>query len=439
MRCCPQLRHRMCVLPLICLMLLGGCSDDLAQPTGRIQLTAWFHAGQESERQTILDQVQRFNQSQEEIHLELNLIPEGSYNGQVQAAALAGDLPDLLEFDGPYLYNYVWQGSVVPLDELLSEQVQQDLLPSIVEQGTFRGKLYSVGTFDSGLALYGRRSRLAAIGVTIPDSPSDAWPIEAFDALLKKLAEADDDGHVLDLKLNYSGEWFTYGFSPVLQSAGGDLIHRDQHQSDGTLNGAVTAAALQRVQNWITSGHVDPNVDDAAFTSGRVALSWSGHWDYRRYAEAGGDDLVVLPLPDFGHGAKTGQGSWNWGITSRCKQPQAAAEFLEFLLRTDEVLKMAAANAAPPGTKAAIQASDLYGEDGPLRLFAQQLTEGYAVPRPRTPAYPIITSAFQESFLEIRNGGDVGGALDRAAELIDNDIRENEGYPFRVETALTTN
>ena len=41
-----------------------------------------------------------------------------------------------------------------------------------------------------------------------------------------------------------------------------------------------------------------------------------------------------MPLPDFGQGSKTGQGSWNWGITAGSKHPQAAVEFLRFLLQT---------------------------------------------------------------------------------------------------------
>jgi multiple sugar transport system substrate-binding protein len=53
------------------------------------------------------------------------------------------------------------------------------------------------------------------------------------------------------------------------------------------------------------------------------------------------------------------------------------------------------------------------------------------VPRPRTPAYPVITSAFQQAFDDIRDGGDAQAALDRAAAIIDEDIRDNKGYPPR--------
>jgi multiple sugar transport system substrate-binding protein len=411
-------------------LFLESCQNK-SSDNGTLQV--WVHSGQASERQVIEEQAKRFNASQNAAKVQLTFIPEGSYNSQVQAAALSKDLPDVLEFDGPFVYNYVWQKNLVPMDSLISKSVRKDLLPSILAQGTYRGKLYSVGTFDSGLGLYGRRSQLEAAGVRIPTINKDAWTVAEFNQVLAALAKKDRDHQVLDLKLNNRGEWFTYGFSPVLQSAGGDLIQRnDYKKADGSLNSPTAVAALKELQGWIQKGYVDPNIDDAAFTSGKVALSWVGHWVYKDYAKAVGKDLVLLPLPNFGTGSKTAQGSWNWGITTNCKGQncqRSAMHFLEFLLRPKEVLAMANANGAVPGTKQAIAQSKLYAPGGPLRLFATQLLAEQTVPRPQTPAYPVITSAFQEAFANTRNGLDVKTALDKAVTTIDLDIQDNQGYP----------
>ena len=386
-------------------------------------LRVWAPSGQAAERAVLEQQIKRFNNAQNATTVRLTFIPEGSYNAQVQAAALSKDLPDVLEFDGPFVYNYVWQQNLVPMDKLISESVKQDLLPSIIQQGTYGGHLYSVATFDSGLGVYGRRSQLQAAGISIPKGNKDAWTIAQFDRALAALAIRDPDRQVLDLKLNQRGEWLTYGFLPIIQSAGSDV--------NGSLNRPPAVTAMQSVQNWITKGYVDPNIDDAAFTSGRVALSWVGHWAYKDYAKAVGKDLVVLPLPNFGRGSKTAQGSWNWGITTNCPKTcqTSAMKFLEFLLQPQEVLAMANVNGAVPGTKRAISQSQLYAPNGPLRLFAEQLLAGETVPRPQTPAYPVITSAFQEAFANIRNGLPVKTALDRATTTIDVDRQDNQNYP----------
>ncbi len=409
------------------LLILSSCSKPA---TTEDTLQLWVHSGQESERQVIEQQVKRFNASQKQTSIKVTFIPEGAYNSQIQAASLSKDLPDILEFDGPFVYNYVWQQNLIPIDTLISQKVRQDLLPSIVQQGTYKDRLYSVATFDSGLGLYAHRNQLKAADVRIPKGNKDAWTISEFNQALAALAKKDRDRQVLDLKLNYRGEWFTYGFSPILQSAGGDLIRRNNYQStDGSLNNPASVAAMKQVQTWIQKGYVDPNIDDAAFASGRVALSWVGHWVYKDYAKAAGNDLVVLPLPNFGNGSKTSQGSWNWGITANCKNPKLAMRFLEFLLQPKEVLAMANANGAVPGTKTAIAQSKLYSPSGPLHLFAAQLLAGQTVPRPQTPAYPVITSAFQEAFANIRNGLEVKTALDKAVTTIDLDIQDNQGYP----------
>lgn len=426
-----MIRHCQSLRTIVLLLCLSSCSNSQLFGTTASKehrpgiLRVWAHSGQAAERQVLEQQVQRFNAAQTATTVQLTFVPEGSYNAQVQAAALSKDLPDLLEFDGPFVYNYVWQQNLVPIDPLISASVRQDLLPSILQQGTYRGQLYSVGTFDSGLGLYGRRSQLQAAGIRIPQGNQDAWTVAEFDRALAALAIRDPDKQVLDLKLNLRGEWATYGFAPIINSAGGDL-------ANSSLNSPRAVMAMQSVQNWIERGYVDPNIDDAAFTSGRVALSWVGHWVYKDYAKAVGKDLVVLPLPNFGRGSKTAQGSWNWGITTNCPAQtcqKSAMNFLEFLLQPQEVLAMANVNGAVPGTKRAIAQSQLYAPNGPLRLFAEQLLAGETVPRPQTPAYPVITSAFQEAFANIRNGLPVKTALDKAATTIKLDLQDNQNYP----------
>jgi multiple sugar transport system substrate-binding protein len=118
-----------------------------------------------------------------------------------------------------------------------------------------------------------------------------------------------------------------------------------------------------------------------------------------------------------------------WGISRNSKFPGKAARLIEFLLQPSEVIAMTNANGAVPATHTAIRNSPLYQKGGPLHLFVVQLTEGYAVPRPQTPAYPVISARFRQAFADIRNGLAVQPALDRAAALIDEDIRDNRGYP----------
>lgn len=394
-------------------------------------ITAWSHHGKPEEWKTIQDQVVRFNASQTNVTAKLVEIAEANYDTQVQSAAASRQLPDVLEFDGPMLANYAWKGYLKPLDGL-SAALQADLLPSVVQQGTYNGKFYAVGMFDSGLGLYANRRLLDQVHARMPTNVADALTTEEFNSLLAQLAAQEKssggDGQVLDLKRDYRGEWWTYGFYAMLVSAGADVIDRTGYQSaNGVLNSPAAVAVLSNLQQWFKAGYVDPNTDGRAFVDGRTALSWVGHWEYPRYREAVGNDLILLPLPNFGHGSRTGMGSWAWGVTRACSHPEAATRFIEFLMQPEEIEAMVAANGAVPARRSAIERSALYREGGPLHLFAEQLNRT-AVARPVTPAYPVITSAFQAAMASVMEGGNVKGALDEAVKAIDQDIRDNDGY-----------
>ncbi|MGS0743842.1 ABC transporter substrate-binding protein [Glaciimonas sp. GG7] len=397
-------------------------------------ISMWAHAGPGPERDVYRAAVAAFNAANNDIKVEFIALPEGSYSDQVNAATLARKLPCVLDFDGPSVYSYAWSGKIIALDQFPAiNALKSTMLKTLVQQGTYNGKLYSVGQFDSGLAMWGSRKMLQKAGVRIPTSIADAWSGEEFDDALKKLKK-DGVAYPLDMKFNYGiGEWITYSFTPILQSFGGDLINRTTYKTaNGVLNSPGSVKAMQMVQGWVKQGYVNASAkSDNDFALGKSALSYVGHWTYSGYKKALGDDLVLIPMPRFGGKAATGAGSWNWGISVNCQQPQAAAKLLQHLMSKPEVLRVAAANGAVPGLAAAIPDSPDFVSGGPLRIYLDQLEGGVAVIRPQTPAYPAITTAFYESVNNIVAGADVKKELDKAVKKIDQNIDDNKGYPVR--------
>jgi multiple sugar transport system substrate-binding protein len=422
----------------------GGAATEapMAQPTeampeeaaAPVTIDVWFHSGKGEERDVLDAQVEDFNSMQDAVVVNPILLPEGSYNDQVNAAALAGDLPCLLDFDGPNLYNYAWSGYMRPIDDYVSDELEADFLPSIINQGTYGGHLYSLGTFDSGLSIWGNKAYLEEAGIRIPTSIDDPWDMNEFMDAMEKLDALPETEYVIDFKLNYgAGEWQSYGFSPIVQSFGGDLIDRSDYQTaDGVLNGPEAVAAMTFFQSLFEDGYANPSPagDDDFYGRKIAALSYVGHWMWGPHSEGLGDDLVLLPMPNFGGKAVTGMGSWNWGITTSCENPDAAWTFLEYLIQPDQILRMTNANGAVPARTSAITQSELYAEGGPLNIFVQQLQGGVALERPVTPAYPVISAAFDEAVRNIVTGADVQTELDKAVETIDQDIQDNQGYPL---------
>lgn len=403
--------------------------------TGTGNITVWAHQGQEGEVAALQKAVKTFNASQPDVKVKLQLIPDADYTKTITVTR-PEDLPDVLEFDGPLLSAFVYSQKLSTVQGFVSERTLANQTDSVKAQNTYPldKKLYGLSMFDSGLGIYGNKKLLDAAGVRYPTGLGDAWTVDEFEAALKALAAKDPDGKVLDLKENYGGAWPAYGYLPLLESTGHHVIVNGR--AEGNLTSAPIESAVKRIAGW--RRYVDPNADDGAFTGGRVALSLVGHWLYGAYSEALGNNLVVLPLPDFGAGPKSGQGSWAWGIGAHSKNAKAAGKFLDFLMNDANVAAMTTANSAPPATRSVVASSPLYKAGGPLELFSQQLAETcgtgeptrrcVAIPRPVAAGFPVISEQFSKAFLDVYKGANADKALERAAHIIDLEYEDNNGY-----------
>ena len=412
----------------------GGGSSPAATGDGTGSITIWAHQGQDSENKVIQRAVADFNSSQSKVKASLRLIAEGTYTSTVTSTP-TDRLPDVLEMDGPTVASMVYNGKVSPIKGFVDPKTITNATSGSVTEGTYQGKLYALAMFDSALGLFGNKKLLDKAGVTYPSGPTDAWTPDQFGSALKALANKSPSGKSLDIsEANLAGEWGTYAFAPLLWSAGTGLIK--DGKAAGTLNSDAAVTALNAFKSW--KPYVDANSDNNAFTSGRVALSWGGHWLYPSYSKAIGKDLLPLPLPNMGHGTKTGAGSWTWGIGAGTKNGKAAGSFLDFLLNDKNVKAMTDANGAPPATKSAFAADPLYQSGGALAPFGQQLQhtcpaskvtpDCIAVYRPVTPGYPAVTSSFSSALSAIYGGADPKAELTQAANKIDQAYSDNGGY-----------
>lgn len=214
-----------------------------------------------------------------------------------------------------------------------------------------------------------------------------------------------------------------------MQSFGGDLIDRETLVAEGTFNGEASVKAMQWFQDIANLGYFNvAQVSDTDLEDGVSALALVGHWQANIYKEAMGDNVVLIPMVNFGNGVVTGMGSWAWGISAATEHPEEAWEVLSYFLSPENVAKTGVAVGAVPARKSVLDTFEDYQPGGYLYIFREQLEGGYAVERPTTAAYPVITSAFADAFQNIVMGSDVQEQMDAGAAIIDEDIADNDGY-----------
>jgi multiple sugar transport system substrate-binding protein len=393
-----------------------------------VEVKVWRHDTGDAEMAASRAMVERFNRSQAKWKAVVEAIPQGSYTESITAASLVGQLPCVITIDQPTVPNFAWAGNVRSLDELLPRASIDQLLPG--GRGTYKGKLYSVGQFDVVLALFARRSQLQSLGVRVATVEQPYTARELHDILLQ-VKRSGRYRFPLDLNGKAKGEWVSYAFSPWLQSAGADLIDRaDYLRVDGVLNSDAALGVARYYARLFKDKLAERNpADDRAFEQGRTLIQYSGSWRAREYAERFGDDLVVMPPPDFGRGPKAGAASWQWAVTRSCPHPAGAAAFLAHVLSAPEMAEMSRQTGLIPVTEASAALTEHYRAGGAWRIYFD-FAARYAVPRPATPAYPAISSAIDKAMSDLRDGKDPAEALDEAVEAIERDIARNKGYGF---------
>jgi len=412
------------------LLALTGCDRQekgVSKQAILSELDVWVHTGNKEVLVLRKNQVARFNARHSRIKVTLISIPRGTYGAQMNAATRTGTLPDIVELDGPSLASFADRDILMKLDKILTTTTRQDILPAVFEQGVFRGRVYSVADISNSSVLYARRSLLKSIGYRIPASSSEAWSLSEFETLLGLIQKHADYSTGADLGLNNQDESLAATLYPMLLSAGGAMIDEQvPYQIDGVLNSPRNAAFLTRVQRWVEQGYIDKNSDHKAFSDGRVALAWAGLDKRSSYKAQFGDDLIVVPLPDFGFGSQYVQKAWGWGLTRNCEDSQAAMRFLEFLLLPEEVLLAAQASGGLPGTYSALASYVAVSDSSLISSLVNAHQRGEVSSQLKSPLYPAIENVFQKAFVRIRNGAPVIPSLEMAISAIDQQRKKFE-------------
>lgn len=413
-------------------MLAGALALTTALSTpafAQTELSLWYHgAGNEVEREILLGIIEDFNTSQPDWTVVLEEFPQAAYNDSVVAAAVSGNLPDIIDVDGPVIPNWAWAGYMQPLQ--LSEGALDGFLPGAI--GEYNGEVYSVGLWDAAVAMYARRSVLEEYGIRIP-TLEEPWTLEEFDAALVTLDASGEFEYALDLGMADQGEWYPYAFGPFLWSFGGDMVDRTTYETaEGVLNGDEAVAFGDWWQSLFDRDLVPGTSQDMAdretgFIEGDYALQWNGNWFGVQTLDAVGDDLLFLPAPDFGNGPKIGGASWQFGVSATSANPEGASAFIEFAIQDEYLAAFSDGIGLVPATAEAAAMTENYSEGGPLEVFFA-LSEAQAMLRPVTPGYVFQALEFRKALSDISNGADVITALDAATDAINADIERNNGY-----------
>ncbi|WP_332698688.1 ABC transporter substrate-binding protein [Halalkalibacter lacteus] len=395
---------------------------DTQEVAGVIELDMWIHQSGEDETEFNKKRIEEFNEAHEgEIQINVEVVMDdggSSYNDSLNAALVAGNLPDVLALDGPFVASYADAEIIAPVTEYISDEDKEDFVDSIIEQGTYNGELYSLGAMESSVVLYYNKEIFEEAGIEAPTTLEDAWTWTEFMDVAKQLTT--DDRYGLNLFMNYGvGEWYTYMGAPFIWSNGGELISEDGTTVDGYLNGPESVEGFEFVKSLFEEGVVSLTPSETQFEEGKAAMALGGPW-IAVSAENAGFEYGMMPYP-YSEVPKSPSGSMAYAISSQAEHPEAAYQVMQWMTNEESTIGLSEVTGMPPARKSAFESMEVYNEL-PKKIIRDQVVNT-AHARPTTPAYPVLTDAFAQAFHAMALGEDAQETLDQQVQRVERELR----------------
>ena len=122
-------RRRMTALTTLALSAALVVPATAFAQDGPTEITLFGHGAGNPEELEILEMINAdFEAAQDDYVIVMEQFPQDDYNDAVVGAALAGDMPCLVDVDGPVMPDWAWSGFLAPLT--IDPAVVEDFLPT---------------------------------------------------------------------------------------------------------------------------------------------------------------------------------------------------------------------------------------------------------------------------------------------------------------------
>ncbi|MDN0197273.1 sugar ABC transporter substrate-binding protein [Streptomyces sp. S.PNR 29] len=416
------MRRRVLAALITTALLLAGCSSGGGHDDGRITLRFQSLAWQQQSVEANRELVREWNAGHPDVRVEYVQGSWDSVHDQLLTSFEGGEAPDIIHDASDDLADFAYGGYLADLTDLLPQRLKSDIPRRSWETATFGDGIYGVPFLQEPRVLIANTTWLKKSGVRIPTSERP-WSWAEFRQVAKKLSGAGKYGVAWPLKEPVSA---TLNLS---LSAGGQLFHRGA-------DGKVTVRFDTADQTVPRTIHDQATTDRSAspttlgsggsdtlpgFFAGKYAMVPLG-FSYRQQIvqqAPEGFDWQVLPAPAGAGGLTQGVSPQTLSIAEDSPHKKEAAEFIDFLLQPENMVRLALGDwMLPTGSQAL--------KDPALRTTEHGWATGTALAAHLRPApaqsvrgYPewkdkVATPAFQEYY-----SGAIG--LDELRERLEED------------------
>ena len=367
--------------------------------------------------------VAEFNKTHPDVKVQLE---RQQWTGIVerQTTALSGsDAPDLVEFGNTQVQAFEAAGALIDLSDMAADLGGDDFLQSLLEAGTYDGKLYAAPYYAGARIMIYRTDLFEASGIEIPTT---------LDEMLAAGEQLKADNADVP---NFSGIYLParnwHAAMSYVWEHGGDIATKEGEDWVGTLDSPESIAGLEAFKEVFDRANSAPaDGDDAndwlAFCAGEVGMMPAPGWKPGQITNPDNGcpemeaniGVFAMPGSEAGTTAPVLLGGSNLGIPANSENQELALELLKVLVSAGFQQQF-----AEIGTIPALK-SELANVSGSDAAEALALAAENSRFVPTSENWAGVEAAFvlQDMLTKIAQGDDIAGAAAEADAAIESTL-----------------
>lgn len=235
------------------------------------------------------------------VDVEVIVFEQNQYDEAVEGSFDTDKSPDVLYGDYFNISTYIRTGRVVPLDDVATPAIRDDLFDDLWNMGVVEGRAYMMPYLarQNVLAYNKEMFRNAGLGEFIAEGEITAWSLSEWTRILDALSASLPEGSFPMMMYAGSSQGDTH-IVTLLRSAGSNIYDEAGHFN---LSAPEGVSAFRWIQDGVGRGWFPPHAENleiedcsSLFRQGQLAIYMVNNASITRYGDAVG--LVNFPGPD---------------------------------------------------------------------------------------------------------------------------------------------
>ncbi len=350
----------------------GGMSRSArAQSPINLSMTSW---GAPAELEGFNGLIEKYKGVRPNVTVKFEVVPSSQYYQQLDTRFAGRQAPDLFRAQYQQIGRYAQSGAAIDLGQYLDKGLGDAFSPSVWKAVILDGKVHALPQHTDTFALFYNADILEKLGVEPPRSIDKSWSWGEFIRVAKLVKEKSGLTYPFAMNWQFSNayRWLVY-----LYQHGGQLLDNDLKAP--LINSPAGIETIAWTQSWFTEGLVPPNTSlksteptQNLFANGTIALLLNGDWQIPFINEQAKFRWGVTYMPrDVAMASDLGGNAL--AVSRDSKNPEAAAEFLKFLVEEESMRYFVSKAQLLPVRKSLVAGGVTFGlRPDEMKVFLEQ-------------------------------------------------------------------